>query len=318
MKLIVFENTATHQATFGSPMPSRSFSASSYKYGFNGKEKDDEVKGEGNSLDFSGRMLDTRLGRWLTIDPKSSKYPSMSPFVGFANNPNYYIDPGGETLRVAGSDEKNLTIARNDLISLLPPGKAGKAFESQLKFENDGSVQFNVTEKEALASGDPGVMLLYNTVNSKNTYQYSVEQSVNFKLGSSDEIQKKEGVTNAPSEPKYSGGIISSKSPAEKGVDALVNIPSTLKMFNEDGTTESRPSIVFHELQESYSVQDEKILYFSKTDPRAAKNPTFTGPLEKYPEIGAHDKAINIAKESFKPGDPRYDADPGKGAKTEQ
>ncbi len=49
-------------------MPRRSFSSSSYRYGFNGKEKDDEVKGEGNSLDFGARMYDSRLGRFLSID----------------------------------------------------------------------------------------------------------------------------------------------------------------------------------------------------------------------------------------------------------
>jgi hypothetical protein len=34
-----------------------------YRYGFNGMEKDDEVKnGKGNSYDFGARMYDSRLG----------------------------------------------------------------------------------------------------------------------------------------------------------------------------------------------------------------------------------------------------------------
>ncbi len=37
---------------FGSPMPERSFSSPSYRYGFQGQEKDDEVKGEGNSVNY--------------------------------------------------------------------------------------------------------------------------------------------------------------------------------------------------------------------------------------------------------------------------
>ena len=32
--------------------------AKSYTYGFNGMEKDDEVKGNGNSLDFGARVYD--------------------------------------------------------------------------------------------------------------------------------------------------------------------------------------------------------------------------------------------------------------------
>ncbi len=96
MKLNVFENTATHQATFGSPMPARSFSASSYKYGFNGKEKDDEVKGGGNSLDFGARIYDSRLGRWLGLDPVMAKYAHESNYIFVSNNPVGYIDFNGE------------------------------------------------------------------------------------------------------------------------------------------------------------------------------------------------------------------------------
>jgi len=50
---------------FGMEMPGRIASSEDYRYGFNGKEKDDEVKGSGNSLDFGARMYDSRLGRWI-------------------------------------------------------------------------------------------------------------------------------------------------------------------------------------------------------------------------------------------------------------
>lgn len=48
-------------------------------------EKDDELKGEGNSYDFGARMYDSRLGRWLTIDPLTSKYPFYTPY-SFSGN----------------------------------------------------------------------------------------------------------------------------------------------------------------------------------------------------------------------------------------
>ena len=80
---------------FGSPMPNRSFSASSYKYGFNGKEKDDEVKGGGNSVDFGARIYDSRLGRWLAIDPLIAKYPDLSPYNFAINNPIMWVDVDG-------------------------------------------------------------------------------------------------------------------------------------------------------------------------------------------------------------------------------
>ncbi len=66
-----------------------------YRYAFNGMEKDDQVKGKGNSYDFGARMYDSRLGRWLTIDPIASKYPSLSSFSFVANTPIIALDPDG-------------------------------------------------------------------------------------------------------------------------------------------------------------------------------------------------------------------------------
>ncbi len=51
-------------------MPNRKYSASNfYRYGFNGKEKDNEAKGEGNQYDYGFRVYDPRLGRFLSEDP---------------------------------------------------------------------------------------------------------------------------------------------------------------------------------------------------------------------------------------------------------
>ncbi len=69
-----------------------------YRYGFNGKEKDNEVKGKGNSLDFGARMYDSRLGRWMSLDPLAAKYPMLSPYNFAGNNPIRYIDPDGKRI----------------------------------------------------------------------------------------------------------------------------------------------------------------------------------------------------------------------------
>lgn len=49
-------------------------------FGFNGMEKDDEIKGRGNSINFTFRIHDPRIGRFLSIDPLASKYPFYSPY----------------------------------------------------------------------------------------------------------------------------------------------------------------------------------------------------------------------------------------------
>ena len=58
---------------------------SDYRYGFQGQEKDDEVKGEGNSVNYKYRMHDPRIGRFFAIDPLASKYPHNSPYA-FSEN----------------------------------------------------------------------------------------------------------------------------------------------------------------------------------------------------------------------------------------
>jgi RHS repeat-associated protein len=76
-------------------MPNRNGSTGDYRYGFNGMEKDDEVKGESNSLDFGARIYDPRVGRWLSRDKLEGKKPYLTPYQGFKNNPVIFIDPDG-------------------------------------------------------------------------------------------------------------------------------------------------------------------------------------------------------------------------------
>ena len=66
-------------------MPGRSGSVSDYRYGFQGQEMDDEVKGEGNSVNYKYRMHDPRIGRFFAIDPLAPKYPHNSPYA-FSEN----------------------------------------------------------------------------------------------------------------------------------------------------------------------------------------------------------------------------------------
>ena len=91
-------SSAQDYYAFGMLMPGRNFSSNSYRFGFNGKLKDDEIAGvTGADLDFGSRIYDSRVGRWLSVDPKFYKYPYFSPFSAFENNPICILDPGGDT-----------------------------------------------------------------------------------------------------------------------------------------------------------------------------------------------------------------------------
>jgi RHS repeat-associated protein len=87
--------SSTDYYGFGQEVPGRHFSSPIYRYGFNGKEKDDEVEGEGDSYDYGFRIYDPRLGRFLSIDPLSKTYPWYSPYLFAGNKPIVNIDLNG-------------------------------------------------------------------------------------------------------------------------------------------------------------------------------------------------------------------------------
>jgi RHS repeat-associated protein len=67
-------------------VPNRHGSTPAYRYGFQGQEKDDEIKGgEGNSDNFKYRMHDPRIGRFFARDPLATSYPWNSPYA-FSEN----------------------------------------------------------------------------------------------------------------------------------------------------------------------------------------------------------------------------------------
>ena len=79
-------------------MPGRNFTASSsssYRYGFNGKENDNEVKGEGNQQDYGMRIYDPRVGRFLSVDPLTQQYPYYTPYQFAGNMPIWATDLDG-------------------------------------------------------------------------------------------------------------------------------------------------------------------------------------------------------------------------------
>src|SRR5690554_2350998 len=83
-----------------------------YRYGFSSMEKDDEIKGEGNSLDFGARLYDPRVGRWLSIDPLASKFPHLTPYSYVGGMVNVAIDPDGKDIvfTVSKSEDGKLIV----------------------------------------------------------------------------------------------------------------------------------------------------------------------------------------------------------------
>jgi RHS repeat-associated protein len=105
--------------------------AANYRFGFNGQQKDDEVAGKGNSVDFKFRGYDPRLGRFRSVDPLANSYPWNSTYAFAENSPIMGIDLEGKELLqsiTAQRDNSSATIRQVSLDDVLR-----MAYEHQLQ-----------------------------------------------------------------------------------------------------------------------------------------------------------------------------------------
>jgi RHS repeat-associated protein len=115
-----------------------------YRYGFNGKAKDNEWAGIGNSLNFGARLYDSRVSRWLSIDPLSKKYPNMSPYASFDNSPIALQDPDGKD---ATYSIKGNVITVNSIIRIIDASEVEtKQIETQILEKWGGKNTFTAAD----------------------------------------------------------------------------------------------------------------------------------------------------------------------------
>lgn len=66
-------------------VPNRHGNSGNYRFGFQGQEADNEIKGNGNSVNYKYRMHDPRIGRFFAVDPLAKQYPWNSTYA-FSEN----------------------------------------------------------------------------------------------------------------------------------------------------------------------------------------------------------------------------------------
>src|SRR5690554_1056682 len=69
---------------------------------------DDEVKGEGNSVNYKFRMHDPRVGRFFAVDPLTRQYPHYTPYSFSGNKVIHAIELEGleEKIVILSDDYK--------------------------------------------------------------------------------------------------------------------------------------------------------------------------------------------------------------------
>jgi RHS repeat-associated protein len=102
----ISSETLRSNPPYGESFIDQRFNYSS-RYTFSAKEKDDETQ----YSYFGARYYDSDLSVWLSVDPLSDKYLSMSPYIYVAGNPIMLRDPDGRW--VPDVDENgNITLTK--------------------------------------------------------------------------------------------------------------------------------------------------------------------------------------------------------------
>ncbi|MBL0910918.1 MAG: hypothetical protein IBJ09_00990 [Bacteroidia bacterium] len=86
-----------------------------YRYGYQGQERDDEMKGAGNSLNYEYRMHDPRIGRFFTVDPLTAKYPYNSPYAFSENKVIHMVELEGLETATPQLPANTVTVMANNI-----------------------------------------------------------------------------------------------------------------------------------------------------------------------------------------------------------
>jgi RHS repeat-associated protein len=222
----------TNYSPFGVLLQNRNFTSEGYRYGFQRQEKDDEVKGAGNHYGFADYGYAPRLGRRWQVDPKTRKYPDVSPYSFCFNSPIYVIDIDGLEGIVISGQPGNHNNKEHFLINGLDRAKAAKK-HFQRKGEQVTWVIFNDGSKEH--GHDPAMLKKYKAQAAKlgiNVIEVSTTEEitsyVNSKTGG--EARKEDPITSfyyighaTPGEmrPGYQGSNDTDLVPADFKSDAF-------------------------------------------------------------------------------------------------
>lgn len=141
-------------------MPGRTFNPTTYRYGFNGKESDFEIKNSaGSSYDFGARIYDPRLGKWLSTDPLQAKYPDLSPYNFTANNPIVFVDPNGKEIIIYYGNNQTYT------------------YGSKEPIPNNEFVQQTVNTLNGMVSGKADPYEVVKTLSEDRGFKWVIDQT---------------------------------------------------------------------------------------------------------------------------------------------
>jgi RHS repeat-associated protein len=137
--------------------------AEDYRYGFQGQEIDNEVKGKNNSVNYKYRMHDPRVGRFFARDPLAKNYPFISPYSFSGNKVTAWVELEGlepawilSWYSLTSADIDIITSGMTTGNALLIKSVAGKVKEMHDNYISgiNQATEFTPDEIKILTGGD--------------------------------------------------------------------------------------------------------------------------------------------------------------------
>jgi RHS repeat-associated protein len=178
---------------FGVQLDGRTSENEGYRYGFQGQEGDDEIKGEGSSVNYKYRMHDPRVGRFFAVDPLTSEYPHNSAYAfsenilinaveleGLEKMYTYVYDPSTKKFNYTWTKtDENL---REDVNRYVYFDKHGNISKTVIKsMDGERSATYSGREKSY------AVWLQFKSIKNESL-QASIEKDVHFKSKGNPDI----------------------------------------------------------------------------------------------------------------------------------
>jgi hypothetical protein len=262
--MITIKNNA-----FGMVMPERSFSYEKYRWGYQGSEMENGVDemATGCFTTFY-REGDSRLCRWLSVDPKSGINPWESPFALMAGNPITETDKQGDDLDVGSNPEsqadvKSLVRTENQSLLSFNPSVHSENLVVSLSL-----IPYSPQFIENKLKNDEGLKMVVDLVSSEKKYLYEAsdaimiqDQNYNNTFGMTYRIPH--NIINASNYGDDSNGGHDHR--PQNGYDGQVIIHPQAQFEEFDNqnniVTKPRASLVFHELAENYERTNNGVAY---------------------------------------------------------
>jgi RHS repeat-associated protein len=195
-----------------------------WSFTFSAKERDSET---GLSY-FGSRYYSSDLSIWLSVDPMSDKYASLSPYVYCADNPVRLVDPDGEDYDVfiTGEGAEWVTQQLSDTYQNL-----------NITRDQFGRLHTNVDDVSSLTKDEK---LIYDAINSNNVV-------VNMDVTNNTRIQTEFGDFKLD----RASGFLGNRLSDDKNMVFTRQVINKKKLISTY-YPKDRGRLIAHELTESY------------------------------------------------------------------